>query len=125
MRRSISRQFLPERQRSSRRFSRIGLLSLVAFVLALASCGAETATESTVEGTSAAVEQADDSSAESAEPETETEESGPVVPEPDEVVLGDFPSVNVSNVGTGETVNLQQTLSGGDTPILLWFYAPH
>lgn len=36
-----------------------------------------------------------------------------------------FPDIDVAVVGTGDTVNLKQELAGGDTPVLLWFWAPH
>ena len=37
-----------------------------------------------------------------------------------------FPDLNTVNVADGSTVNLAaQELAGGDTPVLLWFYAPH
>jgi len=39
--------------------------------------------------------------------------------------LGEFPDVTVTEVAAGTSVNLRQQLSGGDSPILLWFYAPH
>ena len=37
---------------------------------------------------------------------------------------GDVPDLDVVNVDTGETVNLQ-TLVTGQTPLLFWFWAPH
>lgn len=36
-----------------------------------------------------------------------------------------FPDVDVLDIPTGETVNLKAELAGGDTPVLLWFWAPH
>ena len=36
-----------------------------------------------------------------------------------------FPDIDVAVVGTGDTVNLKKELAGGDTPVLLWFWAPH
>lgn len=36
-----------------------------------------------------------------------------------------FPSVEVLDVATGDPLNLAEELSGGDTPVLLWFWAPH
>lgn len=36
-----------------------------------------------------------------------------------------FPDLDVVSVATGETVNLKAELSGGDLPVLLWFWAPH
>ena len=36
-----------------------------------------------------------------------------------------FPSVDVSNISDGSTINFQSEFSGGDLPVLLWFWAPH
>ena len=37
---------------------------------------------------------------------------------------GDVPALDMIDVYTGETVNLQSVASG-ETPLLLWFWAPH
>ena len=37
---------------------------------------------------------------------------------------GDVPDLDMASVYTGETVNLQSLVSG-ETPLLLWFWAPH
>ncbi len=37
---------------------------------------------------------------------------------------GDMPDLDMVSVYTGETVNLQSLVSG-ETPTLLWFWAPH
>jgi hypothetical protein len=36
-----------------------------------------------------------------------------------------FPDIAVLDVQTGDSVNLAAQLGGGDTPVLLWFWAPH
>ena len=36
-----------------------------------------------------------------------------------------FPDLEVIDIVDGSTVNLSQELFGGDTPVLLWFWAPH
>lgn len=36
-----------------------------------------------------------------------------------------FPDLETVNVVGGATVNLADQLAGGDTPVLLWFWAPH
>lgn len=36
-----------------------------------------------------------------------------------------FPDVETLDVATGASVNLATELAGGDTPVLLWFWAPH
>ena len=37
---------------------------------------------------------------------------------------GDVPDLDMVSVHTGEVVNLQSLVSG-ETPLLLWFWAPH
>lgn len=37
---------------------------------------------------------------------------------------GDVPDLDMVNVGSGETTNLQSVVTG-QTPLLFWFYAPH
>ncbi len=37
---------------------------------------------------------------------------------------GDVPDLDMISAYTGETVNLQSLVSG-ETPLLLWFWAPH
>jgi hypothetical protein len=36
-----------------------------------------------------------------------------------------FPDLDVVTVADGATINLAGELAGGDTPVLLWFWAPH
>lgn len=36
-----------------------------------------------------------------------------------------FPDLTTTNIVDGSTVNLADQLAGGDTPVLLWFFAPH
>lgn len=36
-----------------------------------------------------------------------------------------FPDLDVVSVATGESLNLKAELSGGELPVLLWFWAPH
>ncbi len=36
-----------------------------------------------------------------------------------------FPDIDVVSVATGESLNLKVELSGGELPVLLWFWAPH
>ena len=55
-------------------------------------------------------------------------ETGTVV-EPETVAAGgagpgDVPDLQMVDVHTGQTVNLQAVVTG-DTPLLLWFWAPH
>ena len=39
-------------------------------------------------------------------------------------VAGDVPDLDMVSVHSGEAVNLQSLVSG-ETPLLLWFWAPH
>lgn len=36
-----------------------------------------------------------------------------------------FPDLNTVNIADGSSLNLAQQLAGGDTPVMLWFFAPH
>jgi hypothetical protein len=36
-----------------------------------------------------------------------------------------FPNLDTVDIVDGSTINLADQLSGGDTPVLLWFWAPH
>lgn len=61
-----------------------------------------------------------DSAAEADGTEADPELEGPAV-------VGDhlFPDLSTVNIADGSTVNLAQHLAGGDTPVMLWFFAPH
>ena len=93
------------------------LMCAVIVVLAAAACGSDDATTVTepagIEPADTAAPTADDSTADdSAAP-------APVLAGP-----GDVPDLDMINVHTGEAVNLQSLVSG-QTPLLLWFWAPH
>jgi hypothetical protein len=63
-----------------------------------------------------------DDVATNAEPaSTETDTAAPDAPAS---AAGDVPDLDMVSVYTGETVNLQSLVSG-ETPVLLWFWAPH
>ena len=83
---------------------RVRLLTCAAIVaLAAAACGSDDATavtEPASTGTDAAASDAPASAA------------------------GDVPALDMIDVYTGETVNLQ-SVAGSQTPLLLWFWAPH
>jgi hypothetical protein len=42
-----------------------------------------------------------------------------------EPIAHQFPELTTVNIADGSTVNLADQLAGGDTPVLLWFFAPH
>ncbi|MYH42211.1 MAG: hypothetical protein F4017_01875 [Acidimicrobiaceae bacterium] len=79
------------------------LVCAVMFALAAAACGA-------------------DDAATTAEPaSTGTDVAASAAPASP---AGDVPDLDMADVHTGETVNLQSTVSS-ETPTLLWFWAPH
>ncbi len=128
----------------------IGASGLLAFALVVAACGSGGDTQTAGSGaaaeepTAAATPSTDEATAESdgsatadsadeaavepgadAEPQTETETEGEAEaegPQADEHV---FPDLETVNIVDGSTINLADQLAGGDTPILLWFFAPH
>ena len=51
-------------------------------------------------------------------------ETGMAAPDDPASPSGDVPDLDMVSVYTGETVNLQ-SLVNGETPLLLWFWAPH
>lgn len=55
-----------------------------------------------------------------AEPEETAESEGPAP-----AIEHSFPDLETVTISDGATVNLADELAGGDTPILLWFFAPH
>ncbi|MGI9595971.1 MAG: hypothetical protein ACR2QK_07410 [Acidimicrobiales bacterium] len=61
--------------------------------------------------------------AESAGSDTPAEEQEAEGPAPADNHL--FPDLTTVNISDGSTLNLAEELAGGDTPVLLWFYAPH
>ncbi len=74
---------------------------------------------------------ADDPVAEADETADDGEESAAQDPadetldEPASTADNVFPNLDVLDIATGSTVNLSAELAGGDTPVLLWFWAPH
>ncbi len=112
--------------RSKRLIGAAGIVVTIGLVAA--ACGSEAATSTdaaasssrSTEATTAATEPASEPSAVPATPAAEPEIEGPA-PAPDHL----FPDLDTVDVADGSTVNLADELAGGDTPILLWFYAPH
>lgn len=92
---------------------RIRLLTLIAVIaLVAAACGSNdtaTVTESNPGGT-----------AEALAPDTRENPGGTAAP----AGPGDMPAFEMTDVNTGQTVNLQ-SLVDGSSPLLLWFWAPH
>lgn len=104
------------RFRNPARVAGIGLtIALVA-----AACGTEVAPTVQAAETTGATESsaAAETSSDSAGGEQEAEGPAPVI---DHL----FPDVNTLNIVDGSTINLATELAGGDTPVLLWFWAPH
>ena len=112
----------------------------LALGLVASACGAESTP--TLDAAPAA-DQTTESSADTASDATTAEEAeGPVADgaasdddaasESDtgsdgEDAVGDhlFPDIDTVNIVDGSTLNLADELAGGDTPVLLWFWAPH
>ena len=124
--------------RSSRRGARPTALLAAAAVM-VAACGSaestrtieqaatersqaqETTGESAGDAAPAGSESGADASVdESANNGAEAEQVGPALP-----IDHLFPDLETVRVTDGATINLADELAGGDTPILLWFYAPH
>ena len=97
---------------------RVRLLACAAVVaLAAAACGSD---DATTVNEPAEIEPADTEPADTAALDADdSAASAPALAGP-----GDMPDLDMTNVHTGETVNLQ-SLVGGQTPLLLWFWAPH
>ena len=80
---------------------------------------AETAAQSETTAAAASDTSSDTQAADGgAEPEPEIEGPSPIGPH-------SFPDLDTVTISDGATVNLADELAGGDTPILLWFFAPH
>lgn len=101
---------------------------VLAMALVAAACGSGS-TDTTASGSASAgdAEPAESSVAPAAtdaptgsasEPAAEAEGPSPVAPH-------SFPDLDTVTIGDGATVNLADELAGGDTPVLLWFFAPH
>ncbi len=111
---------------------------LVAAALVAAACGSETNTvglDASAADQAASEEsttsQASSDSTDAPEPESAAsdESEGPQVDEeeaaPADVGNHLFPDLETVNIADGATLNLATELAGGDTPVLLWFFAPH
>lgn len=91
--------------------------------------GSSTEPEATPAESSAAPADGDD--ADSAEPEAdeaEPEAAGSEEAEaegPSPVGPHSFPDLDTVTISDGAPINLADELAGGDTPVLLWFFAPH
>ena len=94
------------------------LWPVLAFILALAACGSGAAPG---QGNTATARETTPSA-----PAGSDDAAGGAGDAPEAVVGANLlPSVDVVDVATGDTFNLADQLGGGDTPILLWFWAPH
>lgn len=103
---------------------------IVAAALLAAACGSETsapALDTAAVGDTVTSQSSQEEAAQSetsAAPVADTEEPAETTAAP-EVSSHLFPDLNTLNVKDGSSVNLATELAGGDTPVLLWFYAPH
>lgn len=105
--------------------------AVLAVALLAAACGsgstdttasdvAETSSAESTESTTASpsTESTEQADAEPDQAGSESEGSAPAVEH-------SFPDLQTVNIVDGSTVNLADELGGGDTPVLLWFWAPH
>ena len=128
---------LPESQRVPRLIS-----LLLAFSLTAVACGGgETTSDSAsndAEADASAVEAEGGVESDSAQPASDAEPASDAGSDSDAEPASDeessddgaaaenlFPDVEVVNVSDGSALNLAAELGGGDTPVLLWFWAPH
>ncbi len=77
--------------------------------------------DSSSEGSTADQETSEAETPEAAGPDEDAEEAA----EPEPVGDHEFPDLGTVNIADGSAVNLADQLAGGDTPVLLWFFAPH
>ena len=104
--------------------------SFVALTLMASACGASTVGDARSDGassssTAAPVEstEAAPSSSTTAQPATSAEEPTTTAT-PDAPAANNFPDLTVTDVASGEPVNLR-SLGGSGTPVAMWFYYPH
>jgi hypothetical protein len=102
---------------------------VVAIALLGAACGSGSADLDTAATTGSSVETAPaDATTEGPAPTAEPSTTGQAAAEPEgpqPVPDHAFPDLDTVDIADGSTVNLADRLAGGDTPVLLWFWAPH
>jgi len=105
---------------------RPAVATVLAAALLAAACGSGDGSDADV---TAADEPTTEASASSEEPTTDepSAEDAPAEEAEEAADVGPhlFPELTTVNVADGSTLNLATELAGGDTPVLLWFYAPH
>lgn len=116
-----SRTLAPLRPRPGRQRVAIALLATLAASTAACGSGDTTAASPSETATTVTTDQST-TTAGSPDSTGDGESTGET---PASVVQDVFAAVDVLDVRTGETVDLRATLAGGDTPVLLWFWAPH
>ncbi len=112
----------PARRRGPGRKLVPALALALALGLAAASCGSSSAPDASSSGADPAAPAADEtpSSDGSATDGNATDDNAT-----DGAPTGNFPAVEVHDLGAGGTVVLADQLSGGSLPTLIWFWAPH
>lgn len=102
--------------------------------LVAAACGSgdPDTTASPTLATDAPAAEPEEATSDDADPASETEPDDGATSEDGEDSAAEappsehlFPDIDVVDIPTGDTVNLAAQLAGGDTPVLLWFWAPH
>lgn len=97
---------------------------------ATAAADTDSATETNDSENSAAApddapDEASDDSADAAAGSDTSDEPAAEAQEPEPVGDHEFPDLGTVNIADGAAINLADQLAGGDTPVLLWFFAPH
>lgn len=107
----MKRRSLGKRRPGEAAQSRRGVFAalLVATALIAASCGGSSSETATDTGASA-----------EGSTDTNTESGSEAEP-----AAGSFPDTEVLSLNDGTNVKFDELVSGGDTPVLLWFYFPH
>jgi hypothetical protein len=118
------------KQSLPRRASLLGIVMGVALIAAAcgssdpvteASAPADETDTSTSSSAAPTTDDADGAQAEPSDSETAEETTPPAADATPHV----FPDLSTTSIVDGTTINLADQLAGGDTPVLLWFFAPH
>ena len=94
-----------------------------ALALTAAACGSSGADTTAAAPTVTASETSDaEAPVTDAGADTDTDEPSSDAAVPD---LSNYPALAVTDVSSGETVELASVIAASETPVLLWFWAPH
>ncbi len=97
----------------------------LAFALLVGACSSDGGDATATGGETVAADSGTDAGAASGGTEGATDDGGSDGAEAATTDGPGFPSLDVVDLDTGDTVDLGQVLAGSDLPTLLWFWAPH